>query len=268
MWWPSLVLVRLFTRRAATQIRQRSVAFGGRISGPLIEVLVLATIVLQGCATSIGSWDQEKYADTDFGSWRKVNVCMYRDLGVPADRERQLLRDTIEEWKQFKVSLNIIDRGEMARRGFWHNELLNQIDAVPLMPPCDRVFWLVNRDAGDYLYADGPAFLTLGTLIAMPEVMGEVDDPTMSHGWAIAYGDSLNSLLMSPPAVLKHEFYHLVGSCPHGVTMDTCYERIADLKHSQGHAGWYPSIGIDGQEFLDSQEVDRKLAGYSDSFLP
>jgi hypothetical protein len=236
--------------------------------GPRIQALLLATIALQGCATSIGRWDQGKYAATDFGSWRTVKVCIYRDIGVPLGRERQLLRDTITEWKQYNVNLNIIDRGEMARRGFWHNELLNQIDSVRLTPPCDRIFWLVNRSAADYLYANGPAFLTLGTLIAMPEVMGEVDDPTMSHGWAIAYGDSLNSLLLRPSAVLRHEFYHLVGSCPHGVTMDACYERIADLKHSQGQAGWYPSIGINGQEFLDRQEADRKLASYSDSFLP
>jgi hypothetical protein len=232
------------------------------------EALVLGIILLQGCATSIGKWDQRSYAATDFGAWRTVNVCMYRDAGVPVEREQQLLRETIEEWKQFNVSLNIIDRGEMERQGFWHNQLSNQIDSVRLTPPCDRVFWLVNRTAADYLYADGPAFLTLGTLIAMPEVMGEVDDPTMSHGWATAYGDSLNSLLMRPSAVLKHEFYHLVGSCPHGLTMDACYERIADLKHSQGRAGWYPSIGINGQEFLDPQEADRKLASYRDSFLP
>ena len=253
---------KLHQCRPATDKSVRN-RYGGRI-----ETLVLAIIALQGCATSIGRWDQKKYAATDFGAWRTVDVCMYRDLGIPVQRERQLLRNTITEWKQYNVSLNIIDRGEMARQGFWHNELLNQIDAVPLTPPCDRVFWLVNRNAADYFYADGPAFLTLGTLIAMPEVLGEVDDPTMSHGWAIAYGDSFNSLLVRPSAVLKHEFYHLVGSCPHGVTMDVCYQRIEDLKHSQGRAGWYPSIGIDGQEFLDRTEADRKLTSYSDSFLP
>lgn len=225
-------------------------------------------LVLQGCATSIGQWDQREYAANDFGSRRTINVCIYRDVGVPIERERELVRDSIQEWKQYGVSLNIIDRGEMERRGFWHHQLLNQIDSVRLTPPCDRVFWLVNRNAGDYLYADGPAFLSLGTLVAMPEVLGEVDDPTMTHGWAIAYGDSLNSLLMPPSAVLKHEFYHLVGSCPHAVTMDVCYQRISDLKHSQGRAGWYPSIGINGQEFLDPHEADRKLASYNDSLLP
>jgi hypothetical protein len=193
---------------------------------------------------------------------------MYRDVGVAPERERQLLRETIEEWRQYNVALNIIDRGEMQRRGFWHNELLDQIDPVPLTPTCDRVFWLVNRNAADYLYANGPAFLTLGTLLAMPEILGEVDDPTMTHGWAVAYGDSVNTLLMRPAAAIKHEFYHLVGSCPHKATMDTCYERIAELKQSQGRAGWYPSIGVTGVMLLDREEANRKLATYRDPYLP
>ena len=187
---------------------------------------------------------------------------------MPQERERQLLLDTIEEWKQYNIALNIIDQGEMGRRGFWHNELLDQIDSVQLTPDCDRVFWLVNRDTADYLYANGPAFLTLGTLVAMPEVLGEVDDLTQTHGWAIAYGDSLNTLLMRPVAVLKHEFYHLVGSCPHAATMDRCYERIAELKHSEGRAGWYPSFGIKGQKLIDRREANRILATYHDPFLP
>jgi hypothetical protein len=233
-----------------------------------IELILIATVFLSGCATSIGRWDQTKYAATDFGSWRQVNVCMYRDVGVPPERAQQLLRGTVDEWKQYGIALNVIDRGELQRQGFWHNQLIDQIDSVPLTPSCDRVFWLVNRNAADYLYANGPAFLTLGTLVAMPEVLGEVDDPTMTHGWAVAYGDSLNTLLMRPAAVVKHEFYHLVGSCPHSAKMDACYERIAELKHSQGRAGWYPSIGIKGQKLLDRQEATRNLAAYHDSFLP
>jgi hypothetical protein len=193
---------------------------------------------------------------------------MYRDIGVPPEREQQLLHETVQEWKQYSIALNVIDQGEMQRRGFWHNELLDQIDAVPLIPSCDRVFWLVNRNTADYLYANGPAFLTLGTLLAMPEVLGEVDDPTMTHGWAIAYGDSVNTLLISPAAALKHEFYHLIGSCPHSATMDVCYERIAQLKHSRGQADWYPSMGIKGQTLLARENANWILASYRDSFLP
>jgi hypothetical protein len=233
-----------------------------------LELALLAMLFLQGCATTIGRWDQTQYEATDFGPWRSVNVCMYRDAGVPPERARQLLGNTIDEWKRYNVELNIIDRGEMKRQGFWHNELIDQIDSVPLTSSCDRVFWLVNRNTADYLYADGPAFLTLGTLVAMPEVLGEVDDPTMTHGWAVAYGDSLNTLLMRPAAVVRHEFFHLIGSCPHSATMDVCYERIAELKHSQGRAGWYPSIGIEGEKLLDRQEANHKLAAYHDSFLP
>jgi hypothetical protein len=233
-----------------------------------IELILFAALILEGCATTIGKWDQSNFAATDFGPPLSVNVCMYRDVGVPLEREQQLLHETMDEWKQYQIALNIIDRGEMKRRGFWHNELLDQVDSIPLAPPCDRVFWLVNRNAADYLYANGPAFLTLGTLVGMPEVLGEVDDPTMTHGWAIAYGDSVNTLLMRPTAVVKHEFYHLIGSCPHSKSMDICYQRIAELKHNKGRATWYPSIGIKGQFLLDRQAANRELATYRDSLLP
>ncbi len=248
--------------------RPNAGAGNGCLQAGLIAAIPFAMLFLQACATTIGRWDETKYAATDFGSWRSVNVCIYRDTGVPPERERQLLAGTIEEWKQYNVTVNFIDRGELPRRGFWHNELLDEIDAVPLTQSCDRVFWLVNRNAADYLYANGPAFLTLGTLLAMPEILGEVDDATMTHGWAIAYGDSFNTLLMSPAAALKHEFYHLIGSCPHRVTMDECYERIAELKHSQAQAGWYPSVGINGQTFLDREKANQVLATYRDPFLP
>ena len=233
-----------------------------------ILVVLISVSLLESCATTIGKWDEKKYAATDFGPWRTVNVCVYRDIGVPLERERELLRGTTQEWNQYNIALNVIDQGDMARRGFWHNELLDQIDSVPLTAACDRVFWLVNRNAADYLYANGPAFLTLGTFLAMPEILGEVDDPTMTHGWAIAYGDSVNTLLLRPAAAIRHEFYHLIGSCPHSGTMDSCFERIAYLKHTQGQAGWYPSIGIGDQTLLDREEANRELAIYRDSFLP
>lgn len=233
--------------------------------GKTVGLLLLAQL-FAGCATTIGRWDQAKYAATDFGAARTVNVCTYRDAGVSAERAQEVLRGTVDEWQKYGVALNVTDRGEMQRRGFWHNELLDQIDSVPLTPPCDRVFWLVNRSASDYLYANGPMLLTFG--MPAPEVLGEVDDPTMTHGWAIAYGDSLNTLLMEPDAVVKHEFYHLVGSCPHAHTMDACYRQIAALKHREGQSGWYPSMGMDGRAFSDRQEANRTLAIFRDPFLP
>jgi len=71
----------------------------------------LSNIISSSCATTIGKWDQTKYAATDFGPWRSVNVCMYRDVGVPPERAQQLLSKTIEEWKQYNIALNITRHG-------------------------------------------------------------------------------------------------------------------------------------------------------------
>jgi hypothetical protein len=57
---------------------------------------LIALIGLSGCFTSVGSWNETKYRQTDFGQWRKVHVCVYLDDGVTRERAEYLLGD----WSQ------------------------------------------------------------------------------------------------------------------------------------------------------------------------
>jgi hypothetical protein len=105
--------------------------------------------------------------------------------------------------------------------------------------------------------------------VPLPEVMGEVDDPTMTHGFAAAYAASPAALLYTPKAATSHELYHLLGSCPHAATLDECYERISRLKHTEGDAGFYPSLDESGaQMFVSRDQVNERLAICSDSLWP
>jgi hypothetical protein len=242
-----------------------------RMEGTLktIPLVLLFTFLLSGCATTIGHWDQSDYDKTDFGAWRTINVCSYRDTGVTQDRVKELTDPLIDLWKVYGVNVNLIDKGTLARNGFWHSTLLNQVDAIPLAAPCDRVYYFVNRNFWDYLYADGPPVVTLGTILATPEVEGEVDDATMTHGWGIAYGDSLNNVIATPSAVTEHEWYHLIGGCPHAWSMDGCYSDIARLKSLSPAATMYPSIGYNTREmFWRRAQVNRTLADFVDPFWP
>lgn len=228
---------------------------------------LIALIGLSGCfKTSIGSWNETKYRETDFGQWRKVHVCVYLDEGVTRERAEYLLGD----WSQNLAKLYRIDPvfegfETLPRQGFLHNAVLNEVKDIPLKGDCDRVFYFANRGAGDYAYG----WLPFLAGVPLPVVMGEVDDPTMTHGFAAAYAASPAAMFYTPRAATSHELYHLLGSCPHAQTLDECYERISRLKHTEGDDGFYPSLDASGaQVFMSRHQVNERLASWSDSFWP
>jgi hypothetical protein len=85
----------------------------------------------------------------------------------------------------------------------------------------------VGRNAGDFLWGDLAALA-----LPLPEVLGEVDDATLTSGFVAASAISLNQLLFSPYDVTRHELYHLVG-CRQHFDMPACYAQIAALKRCQ-----------------------------------
>ncbi|HKD65914.1 MAG TPA: hypothetical protein VKB84_03670 [Candidatus Binataceae bacterium] len=65
--------------------------------------------------------------------------------------------------------------------------------------------------------------------VPLPEVLGEVDDATLTSGFVAATLISINQLLLPPAAVTRHELYHLIG-CKQHFDMPECYAEIAALK--------------------------------------
>jgi len=199
-------------------------------------------------------WDDTAYKQTAFGAPQTVHVCVYLDKGVTKDDAMALMQTSIDEDSRY-YNLNIVPEGfqTMERQGFFHDDILCSVESIPLTGSCDRVFYFANHTTADYIYANAP--LVAG--VALPEVLGEVDDLTMTHGFAYAGNDGITSLTYGGPSkVTWHEFYHLVGSCPHAWTMDACYARIATLKQTaaQSDAGFFPSMSIDAQHVFKSRD--------------
>jgi hypothetical protein len=242
--------------------------------------LLIVAILFAGCGgTFIGQWDEGAYSTHDFGAWRQIHVCVYRDQGLSWPEAQRLINDS--QWPArigyyYHLELALEDRGVLPSDSSWHDRMMDQVAAIPLDGDCDRVFYLPMHHAGDFLYGTLP----LAAGLALPEVAGEVDDPTMTHGWAWANSDSpLMALTYGPSYVIWHEFYHLLGGCPdqwwleHG--MRACYDAIARLKGlAAKDSDFYPSWsnpadgGGDDKVYLTRAAVNGRLAGWNDPFWP
>ncbi len=244
--------------------------------GSRIGIFLALALAGAGC-TFIGNWDQTAYERHHWGDWRTVHVCVYRDAGVSEQEERELLASWTNEGEDAKYRLHLVaeDKGRLKLAGGWHNDLMTQVAHIPLSGDCDRVFYLAAHHPGDYLYANLP--LLVG--IAPPEVLGEVDGPTMTHGWAYVGSDSLlGALVESPAETVRHEFYHLVGGCPdqwfYAHAMEACYDAIQKVKGLASSDGFYaswsnPATGDgDDKVYASRDEVNARLADWNDAFWP
>ena len=214
-----------------------------------------AAVFFSGCLfTTVGLADSSRRKSLDFGAPKTVNLCVYLDKDVSRGDAESLLSSWDSEAPLYGLYLNPVSFNTLPRRGFTHDAILSQVKHIPLSGKCDRIVYFAGRNWMDYLYANFPN----PVLWPMPEVLGEVDDDTMTHGFIVARRDSVNGLLMSPSSVTVHELYHLLAGCPHAITMDSCYDRIAALKH-QADPTFFPSESSDGRIFLNRSAVNLAL---------
>jgi hypothetical protein len=187
-----------------------------------IAVIVLAAMMLPGC-TSMGLDHPQLRDKYSYGPPVRVKLCVYLDDGITRDDAQTLLTSWDEEARIYGLYIQPVAYAHMTRQGFFHSSILEQVDQIPLGPSCDRVLYFVNRDVGDY------AFGLFAASVGVPEILGEVDDPTLTHGYVVARRASLNQIVMTPYGVTRHELFHLLG-CPEHFDMPDCYLRIHDLK--------------------------------------
>jgi hypothetical protein len=184
--------------------------------------LLLIAMVLPGC-TSMG-FDHPALRDSiNYGAPQEVRLCVYLDNGITPQDAQALLDSWNEEAQIYGLYVRPVSFTPMTREGFFHTSILEQVDEIPLGPSCDRVLYFVNRNPGDY------AFGLIAATVGVPEILGEVDDPTLTHGYVVARRATINQIVMSPYGVTRHEMFHLLG-CPEHFDMPDCYRRIHDLK--------------------------------------
>ncbi len=231
-----------------------------RKSGALATLLaatILMFLGLNGC-TFIGVDHPAMRESMSFGAERYVNMCVLLDKGIAREDAETLLATWEEEASKYDLHVNAISYQEMPRSGFFFAQIMDQLKEVPLGPGCDRLIYFVNRNAGDYVY--GLAAISFG----LPEVLGEVDDATLTRGYVVAKFGSPTQVVLTPKRVAQHEIYHLLG-CPKHFDMPDCYRRIRDLKRVEkrledenyyfksGEKPFYPTWASGGDSMLISR---------------
>jgi hypothetical protein len=216
----------------------------------LLSCLVLGVCLLgtSGCyVTSIGMERPEVRAQTDFGPPETLRVCALLDDGITQRDAQETLSDywNRNEASKYNLSIKLVSYSSLPRPAseFFHWQIARRVVARPIPPQCDREMYFVNRNPLDTLWSIPEAY-------GAPEVLGEVDDYTMTRGYVVDRIASLNQVLLSPwftPAkVARHETYHMLG-CGHALMMGECYKHIAEAKlieHRLAAAGCYEKSGL------------------------
>lgn len=228
-----------------------------------LGALAICLMGTSGCFfTSIGMDQPAVRAQTDFGPSETLRVCALLDDGItPADAQ-----ETLEDyWNQneaskYNLSVKLVSYSSMPRslNEFFEWQIGRKLIARQIPPGCDRMMYFVNRNALDVLWSVPEAY-------GAPEVLGEVDDYTMTRGYVVDRIASLNQLMMglwlSPSKVARHETFHFLG-CGHDLVMDACYKHIAEAKWLEdrlSNAGCYQKSGVGTFFPAFSQEGDGPI---------
>ena len=222
----------------------------------LPRITVVAACVALGACTTVGMQTRQRVT-IDYGPPVQMRVCVLKAPGVTPQRVSDLVGAVNTEFAPYGIQVVVPWMRPWARSGFTYRQLFDEVAARELEPPCDRLMAFVDRNVGDFLWS-----------LAMPEVLGAVDDDTHTHGFVIANWGSLNQLIASPKTTTVHEFYHLLG-CPHAVSLSYCYGRIAALKRSLASTpDFFPGVGRDEQFLLSRNAVNDVMQIANGGELP
>jgi hypothetical protein len=216
-----------------------------------IVPLAVALVLLSAC-TSIGTHNHSLRQHIQYGNTETVDVCLYVDDGISEMAARKLVYDAWhDEGHMYGIELNVVRVTRWSRPGFHMDAILAALRQERLEAPCDRILALVGRDFGDFLWS-----------FVGPEVLGAVNDETLTHGYAVAQRRTVNQLLMSPVEVTRHEIYHMLG-CDVHYNMPHCYEQIARLKEWRREDGgdFFPAWDLINKRLIGSREaVNARLS--------
>lgn len=182
----------------------------------------------------------------------ELRICIYKDMNVSDQRAASIIKAIQKEFARFGLVIKAPTVRAWRRPSFEHQGILRDISRHPLEPPFDRIFALVGRNMGDFIW---------GSLL--PEILGAVETRTHTKGFVVAEIGSLNQLLtlQSPEQAAIHEFYHMLG-VNHQDSVRTIIGKIARLKRSAienrlSGRDFFPGVSTSGKLFLSRHAVDR-----------
>jgi hypothetical protein len=223
----------------------------------LLRLIPVVLALVLGACTSMGPHKQAARQQIDFGPPQTVGVCLYLDDGITEQAGRSLVK---EAWRSeaplYQLDVEVVKVKRWPRPAFQMEGIMAALRQERLEAPCDRILALIGRNVGDVIWG-----------VVGPEVLGAVNDETLTHGYSVARWGSVNQLVMSPVDVTRHEIYHLLGCGDHN-DMARCYRQISDLKaYRQARGGdFFPAWDFINRQLLASREdVNARLTSAADA---
>ncbi len=218
-------------------------------------VILFGLILSIGGCTSVGLKHQEYISNLDFGDHRTINMCMYRDVNVTEKRVRQIVDAINEDFRLYDLAISVPWVRQLKRDGITYQKILGQLIDLPIEEGCDRILYLVGRNGFDHLWG----------ALALPEILGWVDNRTGTRGYIVAnHSTSWNQLAFGGVRrTARHEALHLLG-CGHASPakpfMDACYDTIAEAK-AKATTGFFPSRSVKGRWYYTREAVNSVILG-------
>ena len=221
----------------------------------LYRITLASLGLLLSACTTMGQHHAPVRENFDFGSQETLSVCLYVDHGISEDAGRALVENAwIDEAKLYAIDVKVVNVTQWSRPAFNMEGILADLRQKPLEAPCDRVLALVGRNFGDFLWS-----------LVGPEILGAVNSESLTHGYAVATVASIGQVLNPPSEIIEHEIYHMLG-CGQHADMNTCYQRIADLKRWKRENGtdFFPSWDLVNNRMMASRlDVNARLAPFA-----
>jgi hypothetical protein len=217
------------------------------------RVMLLIALSMAGC-TTIGIGDKSGLNGDNMGQPEILRICIYRDVAVPDQRVEEIIGAITGEFALHGLQIEVPWIRSWQRPAFEMEGIIKDITTRPLECPCDRLFGVVGRDYKDFVWG-----------LVLPEILGAVEDATLTKGYAVGEWGSLNQVLSfkSPAETAVHEAYHLLG-CKHGLFANSCYKqvegirKVAQYNRQQGQ-DFFPAMNLKGRIFWTRDDVDRFL---------
>ena len=203
-------------------------------------IVCLVGFGLAAC-TSMGLHSLQTRSGVDFGPPDSLSLCLLIDDGITEQVAREVIDEAWrDEGRLNGLTIKVASVRGWRRPAFTADGIIEALLREPLPAECDRLFALLGRHFGDFVWG----------LVGLPEVLGAVDDNTLTHGYAVVQRASLNQVLMPPTSVVRHEIYHLLGCAEH-LNMPGCYDQIAAMKRRKR---------VDGTDFFPAWDAINERA--------
>jgi hypothetical protein len=217
------------------------------------RMMLLIALSMAGC-TTIGIGDKSGLDRGNMGQPEILRICIYKDVGVPDQRVDEIIGAIAGEFALHGLRIEVPWIRPWQRPAFEVEGIMKDIASRPLECPCDRLFGVVGRDYKDFVWG-----------LVMPEILGAVEDATLTKGYAVGEWGSLNQVLSfkSPAETAVHEAYHLLG-CKHGLFASSCYKQVEGIRkvakyNRQQGQDFFPAMNLKGRIFWTRADVDNFL---------